>query len=101
MHAFSPKPRTRKAATFSSICLVLLIIKIDDKLTLTKHVSALCTEASKQLNAFTRISKFLSYDSKKLVINSFINSNFQYSPLVWHFVDMLTIIKLRKYGKDL
>ena len=40
--------------------VVLLGIKIDHKLTFAKHVSTLCTKASKQLNAFTRISKFLS-----------------------------------------
>ena len=57
--------------------VVLLGIKIDDKLIFMKHVSVLCTKASKQLNAFTCISKFLSYDSKKLVINSFMNSNFR------------------------
>ena len=43
--------------------VVLLGSKIDDKLTFTKHVSALCTKASKQLNVFTRKSIFLSYDS--------------------------------------
>ena len=42
--------------------VVLLGIKIDDKLTFAKRVSTLCTKASKKLNAFTRISKFLSYD---------------------------------------
>ena len=52
---------TKKLAYQSNV--VLLGIKIDDKLTFTKHVSALCTKASKQLNAFTHISKFLSYDS--------------------------------------
>ena len=66
--------------------VVLLGIEIDDKLTFAKHVSAICTKASKQLNAFTRISKFLSYDSKKLVINSFISSNFQYSPLTCYLM---------------
>ena len=76
--------------------VVLLGIKIDDKLTFAKHVSAICTKASKQLNAFTRISKFLSYDSKKLVINSFINSNFQYSPLVWHFCGHVNNNKIEK-----
>ena len=76
--------------------VVLLGIKIDDKLTFAKHVSAICTKASKQLNAFTRISKFLSYDSKKLVINSFINSNFQYPPLVWHFYGHVNNNKIEK-----
>ena len=76
--------------------VVLLGIKIDDKLTFAKHVSAFCTKASQQLNAFTRISKFLSYDSKKLVINSFINSNFQYSPLVWHFCGHVNNNKIEK-----
>ena len=32
--------------------VVLLGIKIDDKLTFAKQVSALCTKASKKLNAF-------------------------------------------------
>ena len=76
--------------------VVLLGMKIDDKLTFAKHVSAICTKASKQLNAFTRISKFLSYDSEKLVINSFINSNFQDSPLVWHFCGHVNNNKIEK-----
>ena len=76
--------------------VVLLGIRIDDKLTFTMHVSALCSKASKQLNAFTHISKFFSYDSKKLVINSFINSNFQYLPLVWHFCGHVNNNKIEK-----
>ena len=76
--------------------VVLLGINIDDKLTFATHVSAICTKASKQLNAFTRIWKFLSYDSKKLVINSFNNSNFQYSPLVWHFCGHVNNNKIEK-----
>ena len=76
--------------------VVLLGIKIDDKLTFAKHVSAFCTKASKQLNAFTRISKFLSNASKKLVLNSFINSNVQCSPLVWHFCGHINNNKIEK-----
>ena len=52
-------------------------IKID-QLTFVKQFSVLCLTASKQLNTCTRISKLLSYDSKNLVIDGFINRNIQY-----------------------
>ena len=65
--------------------------RIDDKVTFTKYVSGLCSKSSKQLNVITRISKSHFYNSKKLGFDKFINSNFQYTSLVWHFVDMLAI----------
>ena len=46
-------------------------------------VNDLCTKASKQLNAFTRFSKCLSFYSINLVINNFNNGDYQYSSLVW------------------
>ena len=59
-------------------------------------VNDLCTKASKQLNAFTRFSKFLSFYSIKLVINNFNNGDYQYSSLVWHFCGH---VKNNKIGK--
>ena len=55
--------------------VVLLGIKVDDKLTFT---SMLALFASRHLNSwmFLLVSQNFSYDSKKLVINSFIDSNF-------------------------
>ena len=58
---------------------------LDSKLNFNHHVSALCTKAARQLNALARISRFLSTSSRMIIYNSFINSNFNYCPIVWHF----------------
>ena len=58
-HNLKPNDTTK---LISQSDVVMLGIKIIHKITFTKHVSALCTKASKQLNAFTCISKFLFND---------------------------------------
>ena len=44
--------------------LKLLDVEIDDKLSFNQHVSSICKNAAKQLNAMYRISKDLDYDSR-------------------------------------
>ena len=66
-------------------CETLLGIKIDNKLTFEKHVESLCKKASLKLNALTRISSFINFEQRKLIFNSFINSQFSYCPMVWMF----------------
>ena len=58
---------------------------IDNRLTFGDHISACCLKAARQLNALARISKYLDPKSKSIICNSFIRSNFEYCPLVWHF----------------
>ena len=41
--------------------------------------------AGGQLNTLNRLDKYLSPFCKELAINSFIASNFNYCPLIWHF----------------
>ena len=63
----------------------VLGVIIDNRLTFTEHISRCCKKAARQLNALSRIAKYLDMKSKKLIFNSFIMSNFNYCPLVWHF----------------
>ena len=63
----------------SSDCVKLLGISIDDKLSFDKHVSKLCKKLS-----------------KKLSINSFIYSNLNYCPLVWHFMSASNTKKVER-----
>ena len=63
----------------------LLGILIDDKLNFGSHVDMCCKKAAMQLNAFSRISRYLDVPAKKVVYDSFVRSNFNYCPLVWHF----------------
>ena len=63
----------------------LLGITTDNKLNFEEHISELCKKASMQLNAISRLQRFMGKEQKEALINSFIFSNFNYCPLVWHF----------------
>ena len=65
--------------------VVLLGITTDDLLTFNEHIDNLCRTANYKLYALRRIRKYLSLEKAKLLCNSFINSQFNYAPLVWLF----------------
>ena len=73
-----------------------LRVIIDNRLTFSDHISACCLKAARQLNALARISKYLDPKSKNVIYNSFIRSNFEYCPLVWHFCGKTNNNKLEK-----
>ena len=56
----------------------------------------MCKKAARQLNALARISKHLDIDSRKIIYQSFVASNFNYCPLVWHFCGKLNSAKTEK-----
>ena len=61
----------------------LLGITIDNKLTFDTHVSNLCNKASRKLNALSRISNLMNINQRRVIMKSFINSQFGYCPLIW------------------
>ena len=65
----------------------------DKRLTFNDHISACCLKVARQLNALARISKSWS---KSIIYNSFIRSNFDYCPLVWHFCEKINNNQLEK-----
>ena len=65
----------------NSECEKLLGVKFDYKLTFNCHVSDLCKNASRKINALARIAPYISI-SKCILINAFFISNFKYCPLV-------------------
>ena len=69
---------------------------IDSKLNFSDHVSAVCKKAARQLNALARISRFLNPSSKMILYKSFVMSNFDYCPIVWHFCGKVNNGKLEK-----
>ena len=76
--------------------VVLLGICIDNNLKFKKHIDQLVKKSGGQLNFLSRQNKFLNYDSKKIVIESFILANFNYCPLVWHFCPSDSIKKMER-----
>ena len=63
----------------------LLGVKIDHELNFNEHVSSLCKKASQKLNVLSRIASSMTFDQRRLILNSFITSHFSYFPIVWMF----------------
>ena len=55
------------------------------KLNFNEHVTKICKTVSAKLHALARISNFMSHDKLKLLMKSFVESQFSYCPLVWMF----------------
>ena len=79
----------------------LLGVEIDNKLSFEKHISTLVKKASNQPNAISRIQKFKGFKKKEILINSFVYSNFNYCPLVWHFCTAKSVKMIEKYKNEL
>ena len=77
----------------------LLGLNIDDQLKLNEHISIPCSKAAMQLNDLSRLQKYMEKAEKKAIINSFILSNFNYCPLVWHFSSWESIRKIEENQK--
>ena len=69
----------------NSKCEKLLGVKINNNLSFDEHVADLCNKASKKLHALSRVAHFMKTEQRKIIMNSFINSQFGYCPLVWMF----------------
>ena len=63
----------------------LLGIKIDNNITMVDHIKGICNIAGNKLNALARISKYLDENKRKLLMKSFIISQFQYCPIIWMY----------------
>ena len=63
----------------------LLSIHIDDRLNFDYHVRQICKKASKKLHALARIFNYVETSKRKILVNSFITSQFSYCPLIWLF----------------
>ena len=63
----------------------LLGVTIDNKLNFNKHVTNICNKANQKLHALARIAKYLDTNKLKIIMKTFIESQFNYCPLTWMF----------------
>ena len=63
----------------------LLGITFDNKLTMNDHIKHICKQASNKLYALARISHYLDEHKRKLLMKSFIISQFNYCPIIWMY----------------
>ena len=74
----------------------LLGVDFDHLLSFNNHITVICKMAARQLAVLKRIGHFLTVEGKLMMYNSFIMSNFNYCPLIWHFCSQTSTIKLEK-----
>ena len=61
----------------------LLGITIDNKLNFNSHISKLVKKANSNISVIKRGLHLLSQSKKKVLLNSFVQSQFSFAPLVW------------------
>ena len=69
----------------SSNSVKLLGITIDNKLNFKEHLTNICKKVSNKLHGLARVSNYMSTHKLRIIMKAFIESQFQYCPLVWMF----------------
>ena len=64
---------------------MLLSVTVDSNLTFENHISNICKRASQKLNALARVAPYMNKRKRKLIMKSFVTSQFGYCPLIWMF----------------
>ena len=63
----------------------LLGMEIGRNLNFDDQVISLCKNAGRKLAVLARLSKFMSFKQKRIVMKTFVESQFGYCPLIWMF----------------
>ena len=71
-------------------------ITIDNILSFIEPINNLCRNASFKFYALRRIRKYLTQDQAKLLYNAFVNSQFNYAPIIWMFCRRNQYLKIQK-----
>ena len=69
----------------SSKAKKLLGINIDYKLKFDIHVESIYQKANRKLNALGRITTYMELPKRRILMNAFFKSQFNYCPTIWMF----------------
>ena len=69
----------------SSVEEKLLGITLDSELKFEKHITDICSKASQKIHVLSRITSCKSLNKRRLLMKTFIESQFNYCPLIWMF----------------
>ena len=63
----------------------LLGMTVDKNLNFNMHLKTLCSKVNQKVSALARIVRILPFQKRRLILKTFIESQFSYCPLVWMF----------------
>ena len=61
----------------------LLGVTFDNKLKFEKHIITIFQRAIKKLNALARLTPYVELGKRRMLMNAFFNSRFDYCPVIW------------------
>ena len=61
----------------------LLGVTFDNKLKFEKHIITICQRANRKLNALARLTPYVELGKRRILMNAFLNSQFNYCPVIW------------------
>ena len=67
---------------YNSTCEKLLGVFLDSKLTFQSHIDNICKKAAQKLNAISKITPYMDFNKRKLVVNPFFSAQFNYCSLI-------------------
>ena len=59
----------------------LLGVIFDNKLKFEKHIITICLRANRKLNALARLTPYMELGKRRILMNAFLNSQFNYCPV--------------------
>ena len=76
--------------------LSFLALKLTIMLTFNDHITDICKKPARQLAVLKHLGKLPTLQGTVAIFKSFISSNFNYCPLIWHFCTQCNTNKLKK-----
>ena len=84
-HADEVSVKVNKEIIKGETTVKLMGLTIANKLNFNAHTSNLCKKASQKLHALARIALYIDSSKLKLLMKAFIESQFNYCPLLWMY----------------
>ena len=61
----------------------LLGVTFDNNLKFEKHIITICQRANRKLNALARLTPYTELGKRRMLVNVFFISQFNYCPVIW------------------
>ena len=84
----------------NSPCEKLVGVRFVSKLTFDARINEICEKAGLKLNALARITPYMDLNKKRLLLNAFFMSQFNYCQLVWMCHNHTKNNKINRLHKD-
>ena len=75
--------KIRNLCIKNSLCEKMLRINFVYKLKLTNHTDEIYKKASRKLNALAKIELYMGIRKRRILMNAFFKSQFNYCPMIW------------------